>query len=96
MMNTDILGEPQFELGNIFTTPGADEMIADGLLADLYIDRHWRGDWGDIDEEDKEANEEAITHGDRLLSCFDTPVGRLWIITEADRSTTTLMTPEEY
>ena len=95
-MTTDILGEPQLELGNIFTTPGADEMIADGLLADLYIDRHWRGDWGDIEEEDRESNEQAIAHGERLLSRFNTPVGRIWIITEADRSTTTLMTPEEY
>lgn len=95
-MNADILGTPRFELGNIYTTPGADELINEGLLADLYLDRHWRGDWGDIDEEDRQSNEQAIAHGERLLSCFDTPVGRLLIITEADRSTTTVLTPDEY
>jgi hypothetical protein len=95
-MQTDILGQPRFEMGNIFTTPGADELITNGLLADLYLDRHWRGDWGDIDAEDKDANEQALVHGDRLLSCFNTAVGRIWIVTEADRTTTSILTPDEY
>ena len=95
-MTQDIIGEPRFELGDIYTTPGATALIKDGLLADLYIDRHWRGDWGDIDAEDRETNNEAIKYGDRILSCFDTPLGRLWIITEADRKHTTVLTPEEY
>jgi hypothetical protein len=95
-MKTDILGDPQFELGDIALTKGAAEMAHNGLLVDLYLDRHWRGDWGDLDQEDVEANEQAIVHGDRVLSAYNTALGRIWIITEADRSSTTILTPDEY
>ena len=95
-MTTDIIGESRFDLGQIFVTPGVTELIDKGLLLDLYLDRHWRGDWGNIDSEDKQTNEDAILHGDRILSSFDTNVGRVWIITEADRSNTTALTPDEY
>ena len=95
-MTTDIIGDSRFDLGQIFVTPGVTELIDKGLLLDLYIDRHWRGDWGNIDLEDKETNEDAVLHGYRILSSFDTNVGRVWIITEADRSNTTALTPDEY
>ena len=95
-MKPDILGEPQFELGDISITPGVGELISDGLLVDLYLDRHWRGDWGDVCEEGKETNEQALVHGDRLLSSFETALGKIWIITEADRESTTVLTPDEY
>jgi hypothetical protein len=95
-MKTDILGAPRFELGDIAITPGVGKMISDGLLVDLYLDRHWRGDWGDICEEDNETNEQGIVHGDRLLSSFETALGKIWIITEADRASTTVLTPGEY
>ena len=93
---TDLLGVPKFPLGDIYTTPGAHELIEQGLIADLYLDRHWRGDWGDIDAEDAELNKQAIKREERLLSSYSTTMGRIWILTEADRSTTTILTPEEY
>ena len=95
-MKTDILGDPQFELGDISLTEGVVELANNGLLVDLYLDRHWRGDWGDVDQEDFETNEQAVIHGNRILSSFDTALGRIWIITEADRSHTTILTPDEY
>ena len=93
---TDIIGDPQFALGDISITEGAHQLIEGGLLVQLYIDRHWRGDWGDLDEEDKIANEDAIFNGSRILSCYDTAAGKILIITDADRSTTTVLTPDEY
>ena len=95
-MTTDIIGENRFDLGQIFVTPGVEKLIDKGLLLDLYIDRHWRGDWGDLDLEDKQTNEDAVLHGDRILSSYNTPAGKFWIITEADRSNTTALTPDEY
>lgn len=59
--------------------------------------RHARGDWGDLDDEDRAANEAALKHGARLLSAYHTKAGtKFWIITEADRSATTVLLPEEY
>lgn len=95
-MTADIIGETRFDLGEIFVTPGVEELIDKGLLLDLYIDRHWRGDWGNLDAEDKQTNEDAVLCGARILSSYNTIAGRLWIITEADRSNTTAMTPDEY
>jgi hypothetical protein len=96
MNTTDILGEEKFPLGHVFVTPGADELIEGGLLIDIYLDRHWRGDWGDVSPEDKQTNEDAVLQGGRILSSFNSPAGRFWIITEADRSSTTVLTPDEY
>ena len=60
--------------------------------------RHWVGDWGEVDDEDKQANEDALKHGTRLLSAYThEPSGeRIWIITEADRKVTTFLFPSEY
>ena len=89
---------PCIPLGQIVATPGALEVIerfridASGLLW-----RHQHGDWGDLSEDDASANAHAATAGLRILSSY--PVGadeRIWIITEADRSVTTLLRPSEY
>ena len=89
------LMQPRFRLGQTVATPGAMALQVD-LVA--YLRRHHCGDWGEeLCAEDKQANEDALKHGDRLLSCYRTPAGdRLYIITEWDRSITTVMLPEEY
>lgn len=89
---------PLFPLGTVVATPGALDALAPhpGLLPGL-IARHARCDWGDVDAHDRHANDEALVHGERLLSAYTTPSGvRLWIITEADRGSTCLLLPEEY
>lgn len=74
----------------IFDTVSID--IVDELLA-----RHLDGDWGDIDNEDKELNNAALVNGDRLVSSYNIRDDcKIWIITEADRSATTVLLPEEY
>ena len=85
-----------FPPGQIVATPGALELTEQGVFLDTYLKRHLRGDWGDLGEEDKAENEFSLNAGYRLLSAYTTPAGRLWIITEADRSVTTLLTPDEY
>ncbi len=62
-----------------------------------FLSRHLRGDWGELCEEDKQSNQDALAEDLRLLSAYRTTAGtKLWIITEADRSVTTLLLPEEY
>jgi hypothetical protein len=61
-----------------------------------YLERHLSGDWGDLDDEDKAENDFSVKNGFRILSAYNTPSGRLWVITEADRSVTTFLLPEEY
>jgi len=62
-----------------------------------YLSRHTRGDWGDVDELDRRENERSLVHGFRLLSAYTLISGtKIWIITEADRSVTTVLLPEEY
>jgi hypothetical protein len=85
---------PRFLLGKTFTTPG---VLALGINLNSYIRRHHCGDWGDLCEEDKQANETALIHSTRLLSCYQVGGGkRIYIITEWDRSLTTVLLPEEY
>jgi hypothetical protein len=86
---------PRFPLGSTYATPGAIALEVD---LSRYIHRHHCGDWGEeLCDEDKQANEDALVHGTRLLSCYRTPEGdRLYIITEWDRSMTTVMLPSEY
>jgi hypothetical protein len=88
----------RFSLGRVVATPGALAALekAKQLPAE-FLDRHVNGDWGDVPEEDKQANEVAIDQGTRILSAYTTSAGdRIWILTEADRSATTIMLPEEY
>lgn len=88
----------KFSPGNIVATPGALEALrasGDDLLA--YVIRHLAGDWGDIDEHDRRENELSLIHGFRLLSAYTLNSGtKIWIITEADRSVTTILLPDEY
>jgi len=61
------------------------------------LQRHVAGDWGELDEEDKKANDGALQTGERLLSAYQSATGtKFWIITEADRSVTTVLLPEDY
>jgi hypothetical protein len=89
---------PLFTLGTVLITPGALDMLEALKLAPLpFVLRHVAGDWGELCDEDKQANAAALTYGSRVLSAYDIPPNhRLWIITEADRSSTTLLLPEEY
>jgi hypothetical protein len=88
----------KFALGKIVATPGSLEMMASlGLNPSEFLARHASGDWGDVCREDKQLNDEALVEGSRLLSAYDLANGeRLWIITEADRSSTCLLRPSEY
>lgn len=83
-----------FMLGQIVATPGALALRVDLLP---YLRRHASGDWGELDAHDRAANERALTDSSRVFSAYRLPSGgRLWIITEADRSVTTFLLPEEY
>ena len=80
-------------------TLGINELVRQGVLNPLpFLRRHLRGDWGDLDESDRRQNDAALKSGeDRLLSSYSLKPGlKLWIITEWDRSATTLMLPSEY
>jgi hypothetical protein len=90
--------KPLFELGQIVATPGAlDALQEAGQQPAEFISRHVVGDWGDLSEEDRNENQYSLGKGLRLLSCYHTAVGsKIWIITEANRSATTILLPEEY
>ena len=87
----------RFPLGRLVMTAGIAEHVAQGLDILPYLGRHARGDWGELDAHDVQANNAALRDGYRLLSAYDTPqAGRIWIITESNRSVTTCLLPEEY
>ena len=86
-----------FNPGRIVATPGAIELIGDNDERTLsYLSRHCSGDWGDVCKEDSKLNDEALKLGNRLLSSYNLEDKKVWVITEADRSVTTLLLPEEY
>ena len=85
-----------FNTGQIVATPGALELAEGGVNLLAYLARHVSGDWGDLGKEDKQENDISLEHRFRILSAYNTPKGRLWIITESDRSATTFLLPEEY
>ena len=89
---------PLFAPGRLTATPGALQALAAAAEDPIsYLARHVRGDWGVVDQEDRAANRQALLHGTRIVSAYNLATGRrLWIITEADRSVTTLLLPEEY
>lgn len=89
---------PRFALGRLVATPGALKALEDaGQDPMQFVARHQAGDWGELGEEDKQENEFSVSHGLRILSAYHTALGEsLWVITEADRSATTLLLPEEY
>jgi hypothetical protein len=85
---------PRFPLEKTFATPG---VLALGIDLATYLYRHHCGDWGDgLCTEDKIANEHSLKDGTRLLSCYRVGGDRIYIITEWDRSMTTILLPEEY
>jgi hypothetical protein len=88
----------KFDLGRVVATPGAVQAMEDALhIPPEFLLRHKHGDWGELDEEDRQENEQSLSHGWRLVSAYDTRLQeRLWVITEADRSATTLLLPNEY
>ena len=90
--------EPLFQPGRLCATPGALNALRDANEHPLtYIRRHVQGDDGDLHDDDKHANLLAIRRGMRVLSAYVLRNGeRIWIITEADRSATTLLLPDEY
>ena len=96
--------EPRFELGQIVATPGVLEACSN-VLMQKCLTRHLTGDWGCVCDEDRQANDDALTHGERILSAYPIDPAQpcegfgentLWIITEADRSATTFLLPDEY
>ena len=88
----------RFALGQTFITPGAEEALQIAGQTELeFLRRHMSCDWGELSEDDVRENELSLTEGFRLLSAYQTGKGqRLWIITEADRSATTILLPSEY
>ncbi len=86
----------RFALGRLFMTPGVRDAIPPSEIT-RALRRHARGDWGDVDVADREANEQALKQGTRLMSVFHSKRSHeFWVITEADRSVTTVLLPEEY
>lgn len=92
----DAESQSKFSLGKILATPSAlKEIPGDEILTALS--RHVRGEWGTLDVEDWNSNEQALARGGRLFSAYrSTQKVKYWIITEADRSVTTVLLPEDY
>ena len=90
--------KPLFDLGQIVGTPGALTAMekAEQHPVELLL-RHVTGDWGDLDDEDKKENELSVMEGFRILSAYKLETNvKVWVITEWDRSVTTILLPEEY
>jgi hypothetical protein len=87
-----------FTLGRILATPVALRSLQyGGENAHEFLARHARGDWGEVCNDDKAINNQALIDGDRLVSSYILKSGeKIWVITEADRSATTMLLPEEY
>jgi hypothetical protein len=88
---------PLFPLGRIVATPRAlSALLAAGQDPAKLLDRHRSGDWGEVPPEDAKENWSSVAHGFRIFSSYRVGEGRIWIITEADRSSTCFLLPEEY
>ena len=105
--NTNTRPLPRFELGQLCNTPGAQAVLERYQVNPFeLIGRHVRGDWGDVYPKDAQFNDEALRLGERVLSAYvlQPPAGedgtlttaKVWLITEADRSVTTILLPKEY
>lgn len=91
--------ETLFSLGRVVASPGALQALESaGLSAAHFLHLHQTGNWGEVDERDRKHNDRALTSGCRLLSAYTLPNTRtrIWVITEADRSVTTVLLPGEY
>ena len=97
---------PKFPLGQIVSTPAAIEFLADNdranagaALSQKLLGRHQSGDWGDMGDEDKRTNDGSLGAGEdagRIFSSYNVGDGKVWIITEYDRSVTTILLPSDY
>src|SRR5271169_6394456 len=87
---------PKFAFGRLVATPSALDAIPQDEMVQA-LSRHLRGDWGTLDDHDRNANERALKDGGRLFSQYHSGQNvKFWIITEADRSATTILLPEDY
>ena len=89
------IARPKFPLGQIVITANAQATI-DPADVQQGLSRHARGDWGNVPPEDSELNEFGLKHGERLFSAYGEAKRRFWIITERDRSVTTVLLPQDY
>lgn len=87
-----------FRLGEVVATPGALEAMREAKVSIItYIQRHHKGDWGDMADEDKQENDFSVDKELRIFSAYILPTGvKIWVITEADRGVTTFLLPDEY
>lgn len=92
------MNNPLFDLGQVVATPGAvDALNAANQPPIEFLSRHVTGDWGELDADDKWENDLSVHNGNRILSAYTLSTSiKIWIITEADRSATTLLLPDEY
>jgi hypothetical protein len=90
--------KPLFKLGRVVLTPGAAEVLdASDQSPWTFLIRHMSGDWGELDPGDKKLNDEAVREGSRIMSVYLAANGsKLWVISEADRSSTAILLPDEY
>ena len=105
-MNTLFVINAVFPIGQLVASRGVYDLSCDNAefakFVQQSLNRHVKGDWGDVDEEDKRTNDKSLKHGTRLLSAYNDDrfpkngVATIWIITEADRSATTILFPDEY
>ena len=95
-VRSKVMDEPKFKLGNVCITPNAAQAVpAVEVLTALA--RHTVGDWGALDEHDRQENDRALSQGGRLVSVYETSAGRrFWVITEANFTQTTVLLPEDY
>jgi hypothetical protein len=98
MINNTSTSRNRFPLGQVVSTPGAlDAFAKSGELAQTFLNRHVTGDFGTVCEKDRQANEDAIADGGRVFSVYLLKdQTKIWIITEADRSSTCILLPDEY
>jgi hypothetical protein len=94
----DIMRKHSFNMGQLVATPGALDLLAyHARRIEEFLSRHASGDWGDLDAEDWNANDEALARGEgRLFSSYQIGEQKLWIITESDRSSTCALLPTDY
>ncbi|CAJ0816892.1 hypothetical protein LMG19087_02911 [Ralstonia wenshanensis] len=92
------LTRPRLPLGQLLATPAAIAALSEASVsAHLLLNRHARGDWGDLSSEDQAMNQLAVLTGQRVVSHYTLPNGQVvWVITDADRAATTVLLPEDY
>ena len=91
-----VVSLPKFPLGKVVATPNALQQVPETEIL-TALNRHAQGDWGDMPEEDQKTNDRALKDGGRLFSAYTSSTKvKFWIITEWDRSATTILLPEDY